>query len=199
MRKLALWPLSVTLLVSLGGCSVLEGEKELPKSATMVPGEYRVGPPDVLSIGVWKQPDLSVPAIQVRPDGKISLPLVGEIDVEGLTALEIKEAISERVKEYVTDPEVTVMVVQVNNPVIFIIGEVNRPGPIPIRQNTTMLQAIAMAGGFSTFADKDDIYVLRREGGKEYRFRFNYEKVVKGKDVEQNIYVRPGDVIVVED
>jgi polysaccharide export outer membrane protein len=199
MRKFALWLLPMTLLASLGGCSVLRGKETLPKSATMVPGEYRVGPPDVLSIGVWKQPDLSVPAVQVRPDGKISLPLVGDIKVEGLTAREIKEAITERVKEYVTDPEVTVIVVQVNNPVIFIIGEVNRPGPISIRQNTTVLQAIAMAGGFSTFADKDDIHILRREGGKEYRFRFNYKKVVKGKDMEQNIYVRPGDVIVVED
>jgi polysaccharide export outer membrane protein len=199
MRKLALWLLPVTMWASLGGCSMLGGEDELPASATFVPGEYRVCPPDVRAIWVWKQPDLSVASVQVRPDGKISLPLIGEIEVAGLTALEIKEAISERVKEYVTDPEVTVIVVQVNSPIIFIIGGVNRQGPIPIRQNTTMLQAIAMAGGFTTFADKDDIHILRREGDKEYRFRFNYEEVVKGKDMEQNVYVRPGDVIVVED
>jgi len=187
------------LLLGASGCETFRGEEVLPPSVTAVPGDYRVGPSDVLNVSVWKQPDLTLGLLPVRPDGKISLPLLGDIEVAGLTALEINEVITERLKEYVTDPEVTVVVVQVNYPVVFMIGEVNRPGPVPIRQNTTMLQVISLAGGFTAFADRDDIHLLRREGDKEYRIRFNYDKAVKGKGDKQDLYVRPGDVIVVED
>ena len=199
MRKFITWCVAMTLLAATAGCRYFEGDAPLPASATTVPDVYRVGPSDVLAISVWKQPDLSLPGIPVRPDGKMSLPLIGEIDVEGLTALEINEVLTERFKEYVTDPEVTVIVVQVNYPIVFIIGEVNRPGPIPIRQNTTMLQAISLAGGFTTFADRDDIHIVRREGEKNYRIHFDYGKAIKAKEGTQDLYVRPGDVIVVED
>lgn len=199
MRRSARWFLLISAWAVSWGCSAFQSNEPLPSSVTEVPDEYRVGPPDVLGIGIWKQPELSLPSATVRPDGKISMPLLGDIEVDGLTTREIKEVITERIKEYVSDPEVTVVILQVNNPIVFILGEVNRPGPIPLRQNTTILQAIAIAGGFTSFADKDDIYVLRREGEKDYRFRFNYEKVVKGKGNERNIFVKSGDIIVVED
>ncbi len=197
--KRIFWIVGASFAMAAAGCSLFQRDEPVPRSATIVPSEYRVGPTDVLSIVVWKQPDLSVGQIPVRPDGKISLPLVGELKVAGLTAVEIKEAITERIKEYVTDPNVTVIVLQVNYPVAFVIGEVNRPGPVPIRQDTTMLQLVSMVGGFNLFADKSHVHLLRREGGKEIRMRFNYDQVVKGKHLEQNVIVRPGDVIVVDD
>ncbi|MDP3939978.1 MAG: polysaccharide biosynthesis/export family protein [Deltaproteobacteria bacterium] len=181
------------------GCEHFRGEDAIPPSVMAVADEYRVGPSDVLSVSVWKQPDLTLGLTPIRPDGKISLPLLGDIDVEGLTALEINEVITERLKEFVSDPEVTVAVVQVNYPVVFLIGEINRPGPIPIRQNTTMLQVISMAGGFTPFADKDDVHIIRREGDMEYRIRFDYDEALKGKATKPTLYVKPGDVIVVED
>jgi polysaccharide export outer membrane protein len=193
------WIFGALFVITAAGCSLFEKNEPVPRSATLVPSEYRVGPSDVLSVVVWKQPDLSVGQIPIRPDGFISLPLVGEIKVAGLTTVEIKEAITERMKEYVTDPNVTVIVIQVNYPVAFVIGGVNRPGPVQIRQDTTMLQLVAMAGGFSPFANKSHVHLLRREGGKEVRIRFNYDQVVKGKHLEQNVIVRPGDVIVVDD
>jgi len=191
--------LLLAVLVCASACSWVHGEETAPRSVTAAPDEYQVGPNDVLSIVVWKQPDISVAQIPVRPDGRLSLPLVGEIQVRGLTTRQIKEVITERLKEYVTEPNVTVIVLQVNYPVAYLIGEVNRPGPVPIRQDTTVLQLISMAGGFTSFADRDDVKILRREGGKEYRLKFDYPAVVKGKHPEQNLVVRPGDVILVED
>ena len=199
MKKFLAWSLAVAFLAGTAGCQYFRAEEPLPGSATTVPGEYRVGPSDVLGISIWRQPDLSLGGVPVRPDGKISIPLAGEIEVAGLTALEINEVVTERLKEYVAEPQVTIMVVQVNYPVVFIIGEVNRPGPIPIRQNTTMLQAISLAGGFTTFADRDDIHIVRREGGRNYRIPFDYEDAIKAKEGNEDLYVRPGDVIVVED
>jgi len=197
--KRVLWIATILLAMAAVSCSLLQNEDPIPSSARVVPGEYRLGPADLLSIVVWKQPELSVGQIPVRPDGKISLPLVGELKVAGLTAVEIKEAITERIKEYVTEPNVTVIVLQVNYPLAFVIGEVNRPGPVPIRQDTTMLQLMSLVGGFSPFADKSHIHLLRREGGKEIRMRFNYGQVANGKHMEQNVIVKPGDVIVVDD
>lgn len=199
MRSVFIRVALAVLFLASAGCEYLRGDQVLPPSAMTPPGEYRVGPSDVLNVSVWKQPDLTLGLIPVRPDGKISLPLLGDIEVEGLTALEINEVITERLKEYVNDPEVTVVVVQVNYPLVYMIGEINRPGPVPIRQNTTMLQVISLAGGFTPFADRDDIHVLRREGDKEYRIRFDYDKAVKGKGDAKDLFVRPGDVIVVED
>jgi len=191
--------LILAVLVCASACSWVHGEETAPRSVTAVHDEYQVGPDDVLSIVVWKQPDISVAQIPVRPDGRLSLPLVGEIQVRGLTTRQIKEVVTERLKEYVTEPNVTVIVLQVHYPVAYLIGEVNRPGPVPIRQDTTVLQLISMAGGFTNFADRDNVKILRREGGKDYRLKFDYPAVVKGKHPEQNLVVRPGDVILVED
>jgi polysaccharide export outer membrane protein len=191
--------LLLAVMVCTSACSWVRGEEVIPGSVTSAPDQYQVGPNDVLSIVVWKQPDISAGQIPVRPDGRISLPLAGEIEVSGLTARQIKEVVTERLKEYVTEPNVTVMVLQVNYPVVYVVGEVTRPGPVPIRQDTTVLQLISMAGGFTSFADRDDVKILRRDKGKEYRLNFDYDAVVKGKRPEQNVIVRPGDVIVVED
>jgi len=191
--------LFLAIVVCTSACSWVRGEEAPPGSVTAAPGQYQVGPNDVLSIVVWKQPDISAGQLPVRPDGRISLPLAGEIEVSGLTARQIKEVITERLKEYVTEPNVTVMVLQVNYPVVYVVGEVLRPGPVPIRQDTTVLQLISMAGGFTSFADRDDVKILRRDKGKEYRLKFDYDAVLGGKHSEQNVIVRPGDVIVVED
>ncbi len=191
--------LLLAAVVCTSACSWVHGEEGPPASVTAAPGQYQVGPNDVLSIVVWKQPDISVSQLPVRPDGRISLPLAGEIEVSGLTARQIKEVVTERLKEYVTEPNVTVMVLQVNFPVVFVVGEVTRPGPVAIRQDTTVLQLISMAGGFTSFADRDDVKILRRDKGKEYRLKFDYDAVVGGQHPEQNLIVRPGDVIVVED
>jgi polysaccharide export outer membrane protein len=186
-------------IASTPACSWFKSEEPVPRAVVTVPSEYQVGPSDVLSVIVWKQPDISLGSIPVRPDGRVSIPLIGEVQVAGLTSTQIKEVLTERLKEYVTEPNVTVIVVQVNYPVAFIIGEVNRPGPVSIRHDTTMLQLISMAGGFTSFADRDDVQVIRQDGGKSYRIKFDYSAVVKGKHLDQNVVVKPGDVIVVED
>lgn len=164
--------------------------------STIADAEYKIGPQDVVRIDVWKEPDISR-IIPVRPDGKISLPLLNDIQASGLTALQLGNAIRDGLTKYLNSPLVTVTVTEINSRRVYITGEVARSGALPLLPNMTVLQALSSAGGFTQFAKRKNIYVLRNEGGTQVKHPFNYLEVVKGKNDDQNILLLPGDVIVV--
>ncbi len=171
------------------------GEDESLRRAVGLPVDpksYVIGPDDILIIRVWREPDLSGP-VGVRPDGKISLPLIGELQAGGTTPEKLAEKITEGFSKYLNKPEVMVQVAAVNSKKYFISGEVQRPGSYPLVSSTTVLAAIAIAGGFRDYADRKNIIILR--GPK--RFRFNYNDVIKGKRMEQNMLLENGDHIIV--
>lgn len=158
---------------------------------------YVIGDDDVLAINVWNEPDLKQ-SVPVRPDGKISLPLLGDITAAGRTPSQLQEDIAAKLKAYVTHPNVTVVVQQILSKKFNILGRVMKPGAYPLSKTTTVLDAIALAGGFQDFAKQKDVYILRdNPGGDESRLRFNYKDVIKGKNREQNIKLEPNDTIVV--
>ncbi len=157
---------------------------------------FVIGNDDVLAINVWKEPDISR-SIPVRSDGKISLPLVGEVQAAGLTPLKLEKDIAEKLKSYISEPEVTVMVQQVNSQKFNILGQVNKPGSYVIANSPTVLDALALAGGFRDFAKKKSIYVLRHGASGEVRLPFNYKDVSEGKNMSQNVKLQPGDTIIV--
>lgn len=157
--------------------------------------DYVIGPDDTLHITVWKEPDLSE-TLPVRPDGKISMPLLDDIPAAGMTPVMLKELITARLKKYIADPRVTVVVTAMNSRRIFVTGEVLHTGPMALLPHMTMLQALSQ-GGFTQFANLKGIYVLRTEDGKQQKLPFNYKEVVKGNHPEQNIVLKPGDTVVV--
>jgi polysaccharide biosynthesis/export protein len=157
---------------------------------------FIIGNDDVLAINVWKEPDISR-SIPVRSDGKISLPLVGEVQAAGLTPAKLEKEIASRLKNYISEPEVTVMVQQVNSQKFNILGQVVKPGSYILANSPTVLDAIALAGGFRDFAKKKSIYVLRQGASGEQRLPFNYKEVSQGKNMAQNIKLEPGDTIIV--
>jgi polysaccharide biosynthesis/export protein len=158
---------------------------------------YLIGSSDVLAITVWKEPEISK-SVQVRPDGKISLPLVGELQAAGRTPLQLEQDIASKLKTYITNPDVNVIVQQINSEKFNILGRVARPGSFPLTGATTVLDAIAIAGGFQDFAKQKGVYILRQNpGGSQTRIPFNYKDVVKGKHPEQNIKLQSGDTVVV--
>jgi polysaccharide biosynthesis/export protein len=165
-------------------------------SVSPVDANYKIGPQDVLRIDVWKEPDISR-IIPVRPDGKISVPLLNDIQAAGLTAMELAAALREGLSKYLTNPQVTVTVNEFNSRRVYITGEVLHPGTFPLLPDMTVLQAVSGAGGFTQFAKLKNIYVLRTEAGKQVKHPFNYKEVVKGNLADQNILLLPGDVIVV--
>ncbi len=183
--------------------ATVQGQKTEPKANTSNPTTpattdtaYRIGPQDVVQIDVWKEPEITR-TIPVRPDGKISLPLLNDVQASGLTAMQLAGVIRDGLTKYLTNPQVTVTVTQINSRRVFITGEVSRAGAIPLLPNMTALQALSSAGGFTQFARPKNIYILRVVDGKQVKYPFNYKEVVKGKYEEQNILLQPGDVIVV--
>lgn len=169
-----------------------------PASAPAHDDSYVIGNDDVLSINVWKEPDITQRSIPVRSDGRISLPLVGEVQAAGQTPLKLEKDIAGRLQSYISDPEVSV-VVQVSNSQKFnILGQVAKPGTYSILNSPTVLDAIALAGGFRDFAKQKSIYILRQTAdGHEVRLPFNYKEVIKGKNLAQNVKVQSRDTIVV--
>jgi polysaccharide export outer membrane protein len=156
-----------------------------------------IGSDDVLAINVWKEPDVSR-TLPVRPDGRISLPLVGDVQAAGRTPNQLAHDISTRLQTYMTDPDVAVIVQQINSTKFNVLGRVTKPGSYPLSGSTTVLDAISAAGGFQDFAKQKAIYILRPQpGGGETRIPFNYKDVIKGKHPEQNIKLEPHDTIVV--
>lgn len=156
--------------------------------------QYRIGEQDVLVITVWREPELSA-TVMVRPDGKITLPLINDVDAGGLTTEELKALLTDKLRPLVNLPQVTVAVREINSRKVFVIGQVAREGSYRINSNSTVLQIIAEAGGLRDFANRKGIYVLRHQDGGQVKLRFNYNNVVRGKD--DNIQLRPGDTVVV--
>lgn len=156
---------------------------------------YVIGPEDNLHVSVWKEPDLTN-TLPVRPDGKISMPLLNDVQAAGLTPMQLAASIQEKLKKYLADPRVTVVVTQINSQKIFLTGEVQHNGSINLLPNMTVLQALASAG-FTQFANTKGIYVLRIENGKQQKYPVNYKELIKGNDMSKNITLKPGDTIVV--
>jgi polysaccharide export outer membrane protein len=188
-----------TLLTSCSTKGLRVKEHQVPADTpnpAKPPAEfYRIGPGDVLEVGLWKEPTLSGP-VKVRPDGFITLPLINEVQVAGLTTAQLRETLEGKYQEFVTSPFVTIRVEDIASSEIFLIGEVNKPGAYPATGNDTFLQLLTRAGGLSTFADRDNIRVVRREGQKVTEYIIDYNAILKG-DLEQDILLRPGDRIIV--
>jgi len=165
-------------------------------AAVATPGDYVIGPEDLLSIVFWKDKDMSA-EVAVRPDGKISLPLLNDIQAAGLTPSQLRDRLTEDSKRYLEDPNVTIVVRQINSRRVFVTGEVAKPGPYPLIGPTTVLQILATAGGLKEYADEKNILVLRSEGGRPVTYRFNYRDVSKHRNVAQNVELKPGDTILV--
>lgn len=161
------------------------------------PPTYRIGPGDVLQIDVWKEPDVSNPSVTVRPDGRVSVAMIGELLVAGLTPTELKAVLVEKFGTLIRDARVTVTVRDANSQKVYLIGEVRREGAIRMSGPLTVLQALAEAGGISDYAKRSQIYILRVVDGRQVRLPFDYEAVVRGRKVEQNVTLLPGDTVVV--
>jgi len=166
-------------------------------TASPVPYEYRIGAGDVLQVSVWKEPEASALNVVVRPDGMISTPLIKEIQVAGLTPKQAEILITERLVKVIQEPDVTVVVTGMASKKIYAIGAVKKEGPIAYTYSMTIMQAIAEAGGLTDYAKRNKIYVLRNDNGKETRFPFLYDDILKGKHMEQNIVMLPFDTLVV--
>ncbi|HKV61570.1 MAG TPA: polysaccharide biosynthesis/export family protein [Candidatus Acidoferrum sp.] len=172
-----------------------DGNKKTDSVAPTDPN-YLIGPQDTLDIAVWKEPDLTR-TVPVRPDGKISLPLLDDVQAGGLTPSQLGVEITQRLKKYLTDPRVTVIVTTIASQRVYILGEVTRAGAYPLISGMTLLQALSSAGGFTQFANPRNIYLLREENGKQVKHPFNYRSVVSGKNSDQNVVLKAGDTIVV--
>jgi polysaccharide biosynthesis/export protein len=157
---------------------------------------YVIGPEDVLDINVWKEPDMTR-VVPVRPDGKISLPLINDVQAAGSTPQQLATAVTDKLRKFLTEPQVTVIVTAINSQRVFVVGEVLRAGAFPLIPGMTVLQALASAGGFTTFADVKKIHVMRLINGKHTELPFNYREVLKGDNPDQNIKLEPGDTVVV--
>ena len=160
--------------------------------------EYRIGPEDELEIMVWKNTDLTR-KVTVRPDGKISLPLIGDVQASGLTTEELKTVVTQRMKDYIATPEVSVLVSAINSYFYYITGEVVKPGKYPLKERTTVLQAISMAGGFTPFASKNGMSLFRKDpvNSAETKFRVRYDDIISSEDPRKNLEIQSGDTIVV--
>jgi polysaccharide export outer membrane protein len=171
--------------------------KDLSVGISAASDPFVIGADDVLAINVWKEPEISR-AVPVRSDGKISLPLLGEVVASGRTPPELQVEIAKKLQEYLSEPEVTVIVQEIRSQQFNVLGEVARPGTYPLTKSVTVLDAIAMAGGFRDFARQKGIYVLRRKpDGSDVRLPFNYKQVIKGKITTQNVELQPRDTVVV--
>ncbi len=196
------------LAFSAGACAQTTSDTAASKQAVSTPAQnsggtqphndtFVIGNDDVLAVNVWKEPDISR-SVPVRSDGKISLPLVGEVEAAGRTPLKLEQDIASKLKNYISEPEVTVIVQQINSQKINILGMVVKPGSYPLTNSATVLDAIALAGGFRDFAKKKSIYVLRQNAdGTQTRLPFNYKDVIKGQNLNQNVKLQARDTIVV--
>jgi polysaccharide export outer membrane protein len=190
--------------LSLGviyGCTLpvshlIEAQAAAAAAATPDQDKYLLGPEDALEVSVWKEPDLTKQLL-VRPDGKITYPLIGEVQAAGRTVKQLQEEIFKRLEKYVTDAHVTVILLKAQNYKVYVTGKVNKPGEFVIGKPVNVMQAISMAGGLTPFASPGSIMVLRSMGGKEEVYPFNYKEVARGQFLEQNRTLMPGDVVVV--
>jgi polysaccharide export outer membrane protein len=166
------------------------------QSGTVDPNEYRIGPEDVLNISVWKNEAISR-TVPVRPDGKVTLPLLNDIEAAGLTPMQFRDLLIQKLTEYIPSPEVSVIVVEPRSFKVSVMGEIPKPGRYELRSRTTVLDMIALAGGLSQFASRTKIFVLRPDGATQKRLPFNYNKAVSAGGEQENFYLQAGDIVVV--
>jgi len=191
---------AIGAMLAAGALQAQEAEKNAnkqtsgPVHAATTDASYKIGPQDVLRIDVWKETEISR-SVPVRPDGKISLPLLNDVQASGLTAMELANVITEGLKKFINSPQVTVTVTEINSRRIYVTGEVTKPGAYALLPNMTALQALTSAGGFTQFSNPKKIYVLRNESGKQVKHPFNYKAVLDGK--QEDFPLQPGDTIVV--
>ena len=192
---------AIGTMLATSGLQAQEAAKSSPaqarpatQAAATTDAGYKIGPQDVLRVDVWKETEISR-SVPVRPDGKISLPLLNDVQAAGLTAMELANTITEGLKKFINNPQVTVTVSEINSRRVYVTGEVTRPGAYPLLPNMTALQALTSAGGFTQFSNAKKIYVLRNESGKQAKHPFNYKAVLDGK--QDDIPLQPGDTIVV--
>jgi len=183
-------------LLALTACQ--SGPSAPPPATARAEEAYRIGANDKLQVRVWKNPELSIEA-PVRPDGMISVPLLDDVAAAGLTTEEMKEILTQEYAEYITNPEVSVLVVMTQSRRVSVIGEVQRPGPIPLVTDLRVMEALSVAGGFSTFANRRAIQLIRYVGEEEVVYIFDYKAFVKGDAPGSNVLLEPGDTIVVSD
>jgi len=168
----------------------------VPKTAANVPADYVIGAEDVLSIVFWRDKELSADVV-VRPDGKISLPLLNDVTAVGLTPEQLAAELMKAATKYIADPTASVIVREIKSRKVYIIGQVAKAGPYPLTSDMTVLQLIAVAGDLLEYADAKNVVITRMENGKELRFKFNYKDVLRGKSLEQNILLKPNDTVIV--
>ena len=179
---------------SAGSSQKAEVPANPPAAAATTEQDYHIGPQDVLQIDVWKEPEITR-TIPVRPDGKISLPLLNDVQAAGLTSMQLAGNIRDGLTKYLNNPQVTVTVTQINSRRVFVTGEISHSGALPLLPGMTALQAISSAGGFTQYAKIKGIYVLRSDNGKQVKYHYDYKQVLKGD--KEDILLQPGDVIVV--
>lgn len=192
--------IGLALLVACGGnipsVETLANHQQTNQAESASSDSYIIGPGDILSIDVWKEPELSK-QVSVRLDGKISLPLVNDFEAAGLSCKEVQEQLKVKYADYVAVPEVSVNLVQSLSKKIYILGQINRPGEYPLQKQMTIVQAISLAGGLGQWADTSDIRLIRKIKGTEKTFRVDYDAIVSGEDLSQNVQLRPDDTIFV--
>ncbi len=192
------YPLLAFLLFFSNSSAALPSQKPASgQTSTSVPEDFVIGMEDVLAVNVWREPELSVKEVVVRPDGKISLPLINDLQASGLTTRQLQERIAERLKEFVASPNVTVVVVRIVSQSVTIVGQVLKPGVYYLGSPMTVLELLARAGGFREEARIKKIKIVRKEGGKTSQFSFNYKDVSEGKNLQQNITLKNGDAVIV--
>jgi polysaccharide export outer membrane protein len=192
----------VFLLLLIASCSnvdyqIIDNDEKL-MSELQKNKPYVLGCGDAIRVTVWRHEEASTDAV-IAPDGKISLPLIGEVSAAGLTVDELKAELNKRYVDYINEPHVTVTLKEIHSLKIYVMGEVTRPGELEFKSTIDVLQAISAAGGFTMYANKSNIKIIRKEGDKKIKINFNYNEVVKGKNLAQNISLKPGDVIVVSE
>jgi len=209
LKRLQIWMVLALLSLAIPALAGQEPEKKpagaqaagaaegaSAKAPATEDPNYVIGAQDVLDINVWKEPELTR-AVPVRPDGKISLPLLNDVQAAGLTPTRLAAQITESLKKFLANPQVTVIVTSINSQRVYILGEVARPGAYPMLPGMTVLQGLSSAGGFTLYANSKKIYVLRTENGKQEKHPFNYKEVLAGRNEDQNIILKAGDTIVV--
>ena len=189
-RYLLMLLVSIILVAQIGGTAM--AQDQTPKTA-----EYNIGVGDILEIVTWKEPDFSREEILVRLDGMISFPLLDDVQAAGLTPVQLKKNIEAKLKEYVASPSVTVTIRNAASQRFYILGEVAHTGEYPLVKDLTVLQAFALAGGFTEWASKKEIILFRRENGKEKVIQINYKDIIKNKDFSQNVTIKADDTIIV--
>jgi polysaccharide export outer membrane protein len=172
------------------------GTQKPDQKGVEAPPDYVIGPDDVIGVVVWREQDLSTD-VKVRPDGKVSLPLLNDLPATGLTPEQFRKVVTEAAAKFVADPNVTIIVKQINSRKVFVMGEVGKPDTYHLLAPTTVLQMLALAGGPTPFAKTDEISVVRTTGGKTTRYLFNLKDVSRGRRMEQNINLQPGDTVIV--